>query len=616
MILRPRSITRSPLVRSCLVAALILSFAPAQARAGASAPIDQCVASKLDAAGDLCRGALIAWAKWTRKNNRNPELRRTRLDDAATALSTAWAQAETDAGVNGALCATATGESEGTASDGASGAKQIAKSVVKAIDSGDRSERQCGARVLRAAANLCGDLLDAEAAHLAGRFGDRLREDLEEAREAADDAFTQDWLDLKDECKPPLSRGQVAGFVEDLVQEVVTVGTISSDFADGWETITPPASVDYEGQTLDPQCWDGAEYSFFVRRGSVNKLVMYYQGGGACWSAATCGGLPSIGISPTFKRSLGDSPEGISTGFADFENPKNPFKDWNVVVVPYCTGDIHWGDAEVDYVLDTGEGEPRVTSVAHKGFVNAQVAEKWAREHIVHPEQVFVTGSSAGAYGAIVNSLYLQERAYPSADFSVLGDAGNGVITQDFLENELSNWGIEENLPAWIPGLNVPLAELNAADLYIESAKTYPQNRFGTYTAAYDGGNGGQTGFFQIMRNVDNALNWVRWWDSSCRWNERMTALNAQAQAEAPNFRSYVGSGSAHTMWGRDKVYTDRTGNVPTVRSWVKAMVEDSDKWVNVECEDCGILLEGDPVPFLDPPGPFDVEAGRIDCDK
>ena len=59
--------------------------------------------------------------------------------------------------------------------------------------------------------------------------------------------------------------------------------------------------------------------------------------------------------------------------------------------------------------------------------VNAQVAEKWAREHFVFPEQVFVTGSSAGAYGAVVNSLPLQEFAWPSSDFAVLGDAGSLV---------------------------------------------------------------------------------------------------------------------------------------------------------------------------------------------
>ncbi len=44
--------------------------------------------------------------------------------------------------------------------------------------------------------------------------------------------------------------------------------------------------------------------------------------------------------------------------------------------------------------------------------LNVQVAEKYAREHFVSPEEVFVAGSSAGAYGAALAAVYLQERVY------------------------------------------------------------------------------------------------------------------------------------------------------------------------------------------------------------
>ena len=85
-----------------------------------------------------------------------------------------------------------------------------------------------------------------------------------------------------------------------------------------------------------------------------------------------------------------------------------------------------------------------------------------------------MTGSSAGAYGAIVNSLPLQEYAWPSSDFAVLGDAGNGVITQDFLENDLASGASSRTCPTGSRALNVPLTELTAADLYTESALFYP----------------------------------------------------------------------------------------------------------------------------------------------
>jgi len=168
----------------------------------------------------------------------------------------------------------------------------------------------------------------------------------------------------------------------------------------------------------------------------------------------------------------------------------------------------------------------------------------------------------------------------------------------------------------------VPLVDLRASDLYVEGAATYPQNRFATYTTAYDGGQGGQTGFFQIVRVGSNVLDRVRWWDSSCAWNEEILALNAEAAAAAPeNFRYYVGTGSAHTMWGRDKVYDDTTGNVPTVRDWLVSMLADDSGWTNVLAEDFELLLPGDPrpnpaSPIQTPPfEPFDLAAGRIVCD-
>ena len=94
-----------------------------------------------------------------------------------------------------------------------------------------------------------------------------------------------------------------------------------------------------------------------------------------------------------------------------------------------------------------------------------------------------------------------------------------------------------------------------------------------------------------------------------------MRELNAKAAAQAENFRFYVGSGSRHTMWGSDKVYTDTTGGVPTVVDWINAMLDDTPAWQNVECTNCGLLLEDDPAP--DPLEPPFTEAGAdifIDC--
>ena len=561
-------------------------------------PTDRCVATKLRAAGRACTQIL-------RGSGADPAQLAQAIHDTQAGLATRWRRAEARSLRDGVECAETTPDPFAIADLVEAGAADIEALATAGLDLGDPDEARCGRQWLRDAGALCVERLSGEAKHLRARRSDRMRVGLRRSEAAASRRFARRMQATADGvCQGIEAPEGIEDAVVALVDEVKLAATVSPSVSTEFTKIEPPAKQSYLGRTLEPICSKGTEWFFFARRGSVNKLLVYYQGGGACWEGATCG-------VETHKASVseGDNPANSSSGFADNSNPDNPFRDWHVVFVPYCTGDVHWGDEMQDYPNPLG-GDP--VRIHHRGFINAQVAEKWAREHFVDPEMVFVTGSSAGAYGAATNSAPLQEFVYPSTEFVVLGDAGNGVITQDFLENNLANWGIEKNLPDWIPELNVPLGELDMADLWVSLAKTYPKNRFGTYTTSFDGSIGGQTGFFNIMMNPGDTNQWGSWWEASCQWNEQMRALNLDTSARASNFRFYVGSGSRHTMWGSDRVYTDTTGNVPTIAEWIEAMLDDTPEWVDVETTDPGLLLPGDPAPAKPTP-PF--EADRIVCE-
>jgi hypothetical protein len=373
-----------------------------------------------------------------------------------------------------------------------------------------------------------------------------------------------------------------------------------------------PGQTEYLGRTYDPQCMQGDDYRFFGRRGSVNKLVMYYVGGGACWDNLTCGGIPDLtgAVCSTSPPDL-DTVNGSSSGFGDLTNDNNPFRDWNTVVVSYCSCDLHFGDATQDY------GD---VTVQHKGYHNSKVAEKWAREHFLNPEEVFVTGSSAGAYGAWFNAPLLHE-VWPASQFHVLADAGNGVITTEFLNNEFSSWNFVGNLPD-IPGVEEAISEGTGMPAYTEAVATYfPETNWAHYSTMFDGGTGGQTGFYNIMLNT--VLNVLTWWNASCAFG-----ANALGQSETTfdavpdnNYRYYFGTGSRHTMYFNNKVYDDTTGDVPTIVDWVNGMLASrpdapDDGWTNVLCTNCGLLLEGDPSPEpLAPPFEQQGEDVVIVCE-
>ena len=584
---------------AALVAVCALPIAAAADPAGLY-PTDTCVANKLRASADYCWEAVQAFGRGDPSQTADDQLLRARAR-----LESNWAKAEAKSLAAGVACDETTATSSEMISTLDAGASVIGTAIARSEAATDAAEQKCEARRTTAASQACHLLLWADAKHLLSRNTDRDRSQLESTRTRLDTQLAMLWnTGPANGCGGTLTGAEAVAAVGDAVESARGSLLVSPRVSSEWTMVTPDGEVPYQGKTLEPTCSGGTPWVFFVKRGSVNKTLMYYQGGGACWDYVSC-------RLPTHKTTTGpnDNPSRATTGFANFSNPDNPFRDWNAVFVPYCTGDVHWGDATVEYTL----GRQSVT-IQHKGYVNAQVAEKWAREHFVNPDAVFVTGSSAGSYGAIVNSLPLQENVWPSSHFDVLGDAGNGVITQRFLENDIARWGVEQNLPDWIPALNRPLVELTAADLWTASSLYYPRNRFANYSSAFDGGQGGQTGFYNTMLNPGNPIAWVSWWVPSCEWNAQMRALVQDSASQAPNYRYYIGSGSRHTMWGNNKVYTDTTGGVPTIVSWIRAMLGGTVDWTNVETTDPGLLLPGDPRPNPSALPPY-TDDGRVVCE-
>jgi hypothetical protein len=336
---------------------------------------------------------------------------------------------------------------------------------------------------------------------------------------------------------------------------------------------------------------------------------MYYQGGGACWNGTSCwvantfknfarqrecvlGSNPGTNCTlegdaactgggtcgPYFSE---DNPDLVGTGFADSSDPDNPFKEWHIVFVTYCTGDVHWGNAFGAY----GPGQ----GIQHRGRINAMVAEKFAREHFPNPEEVFVTGSSAGSYGALFNSAFLMDEVYPASEFNVLGDAGIGVITKGWLEDSFGNWGVDGTLPKFIPALDVPANTLSMPDVIAALANYFPQHRFASYQTAYDGSGGGQSAFFNVMRNPSDVLQWPLWWQNTCDWNACMRQFVENIDDNTSNFRFFTGAGSAHTGFGFDKIYDDTTGGMPTFVDWINDMRADAPGWTSQHCGGTGV---------------------------
>ena len=190
-------------------------------------------------------------------------------------------------------------------------------------------------------------------------------------------------------------------------------------------------------------------------------------------------------------------------GIFDTDKDANPFKDWYMVYIPYCTGDIHWGANDMEYPDSLGAygGEPQI--IKHRGFVNFQVVLKWVKDNFSKPHNIFVSGSSAGSYGAIMGFPYIKE-SFPKSKVSVLGDAGNGIVGGTFKESANQNWNIQ--MPLWIPGLENGYDENMDMDfVYSSIAKEYPFSKVAQFTTAWDET---QAFFYNVMLNIKNPAAW------------------------------------------------------------------------------------------------------------
>jgi len=361
-----------------------------------------------------------------------------------------------------------------------------------------------------------------------------------------------------------------------------------------WTEIDPAVVYpDFEYNGLKPGCAAcpgcNPEYSFFVKGGTKDNIVVYFEGGGACWDSMNCL------YAPTYTQEVNmtaDDLNNYTDGISDTDNPDNPFNGWYFVFIPYCTGDIHWGATDTVYQDYLGL-IPGVDSwtIHHRGFVNFQVVMKWIKDNFMWPRKIFVTGSSGGGYGAIMGFPYIKQ-AFPFSRVYALGDAANGVIGQDFQKGSIFNWNIQ--IPTWIPGFeNGYTPDITMEDVYVDIAHYYPLSKFAQFSTAWDWN---QTFFYYVMLDLYNPGNWQTGWPSVwCDWHNQMYTYVHETADQAPNYRYYISAGQYHTIMGSPQFYSeDSAGELYS--DWVRAMVRNpfglfggflQGKWKNLECEDC-----------------------------
>lgn len=154
----------------------------------------------------------------------------------------------------------------------------------------------------------------------------------------------------------------------------------------------------YEVEVESAKSSDGSEWHGIFRKGTENKVVVYFFGGGVSITTETSEGGKKFYATTMLAQDF------VAQGGIGSDVKDNPFKDWSFIVIPYATGDFHAG---------TGTYEGKKT-VYHTGYSNYSAYVEQVKQYVGEPDTLLVTGFSAGGFATSLLADDVIDR-FPSA---------------------------------------------------------------------------------------------------------------------------------------------------------------------------------------------------------
>jgi hypothetical protein len=322
-------------------------------------------------------------------------------------------------------------------------------------------------------------------------------------------------------------------------------------------TSTAPAiSAPNEEWTWVPlpgmKCADGSATGVAVNlTDKSDQVLVFFQGGGACWDGFTCYFLKTAAHieggygAAHFQSELAQM---ASSFLFQRNNPDNPLRNVSWIYVPYCTGDLHTGDRVATHDFFG----PRVTH--HVGSINADIVINHAAATRPKSNPVWVMGLSAGGYGVGFNVAKARER-WSCSNIRGLADCSPLVpIEWQRYGTMQTQWSM--NFPAACTNCNTNLGTMPAA-LRTEAK---PGDRYGL-----------------LAYTRDSVISIVLGIDGDTLRNQ--TLAEQAAMAGSTSQAAFVLEGTEHVMLGNAQNLA--TSNGTQLMTWIHQWASMDPAWAN-----------------------------------
>lgn len=302
------------------------------------------------------------------------------------------------------------------------------------------------------------------------------------------------------------------------------------------------------------RCGNGSTAGIGINRSSASRNVfIFMMGGGGCWDGLTCLGVPvAAHINEDYSEALFRADlRGVSGSlFFSRTNAQNPFRDATLVFVPYCTGDIHGGDAEREYAWGA-----RRQTIHHVGARNMALYLRRLAATFPDAQRVTLMGISAGGFGAGLNWWRVAD-AFPGARVDLIDDSGPPFAPPQ------ARWELMRS--AWNP--QFPPACTTCWD-NLETLLDFYATRFPPPAR------------MALLSYTRDTTISTYFGISQDDFNANLLRLASERIAPRPNMRHFIVTGASHVLMGGA---TRISGGGTTLAEWINRMVSDSPDWANV----------------------------------
>ena len=301
----------------------------------------------------------------------------------------------------------------------------------------------------------------------------------------------------------------------------------------------------------DSQCDDGSPTGLGVNLGDSAELIVFLDGGGACWNFVTCAAPEVSRHGPWREQDMLARAAGFGGTLFDRSDPQNPFRTWSFVFVPYCTSDVHSGDQATTYSAPDGSHH----TFQHRGRANAIAFGRRIAATFPQAPKVVIAGASGGGYGAFVNYDSLR-RYWPASKAYLLDDSGPALVGLPVpAERDAwwAAWGTPAVLTTFCPDCTT---DLSAG--WTALSRRWPSDRIALLSSMQD----------EVIRTF--LLTGPTIFEGALR------LTRAQVIGPLPNVQTFFVAGNSHTMVAAPANFTaDGEG----LREWLAQMVSDDPAW-------------------------------------